>query len=289
MLPIAALLAAISVLHLAGAVNVTLPFSPPSGAQPLSRTLISFSLEQDRWSDWAGVRSRNEFTHKALVNYEHLTGEPPKIRVGANSEDNTFWSPTVTISEADFPPENTITPYPEATHITVGDKYYELSRNLPRGTHMTWGLNMGADNITNAVNMAKAILRAFRTSAVRASGVVLDLLELGNEPDLFKNNGHRPSNWTVEDYVSNWIEMMAPVVEAVGIEGNDGRVSVLGASFAGQGFTPRQLFDLGILDSAPGKTISMFVPLLRLLTLLIALTDFQHLAASVFCGVLQRG
>lgn len=82
----------------ASALDVSLPLSAPSAAQELSQTLISFSLEQDRWPDWAGVDSRNEFTYSALKNLADITGIPPKIRVGANSEDHTVWSPTVTVS-----------------------------------------------------------------------------------------------------------------------------------------------------------------------------------------------
>ncbi|KAI0637476.1 glycoside hydrolase family 79 protein [Trametes polyzona] len=251
------------------ALNVSLPISPPGNSQALSPTLLSFSIEQDRWPDWAGVQSRNEFTHNALLNYAALTGHPPNIRVGANSEDHTFWSPTVTIEDSSFPPPNSITPYPEATRITVGNAYYALSRFLPRGTRMVWGVNLGADNVTNAVNMAKAIVGAFRTGAVKASGVVLERIEVGNEADLYKNNGLRPSNWTVNEYVPDWISVAGPVAQAAGIHGRDGPLTLQGAAFAGQGFTPRQLFDLGILDSAPGKAISVIS---------------QHQYSAAFCN-----
>ncbi|RPD70303.1 glycoside hydrolase family 79 protein [Lentinus tigrinus ALCF2SS1-7] len=251
------------------AVNVSLLLSPSSGSQSLARTLVSFSLEQDRWPDWSGVHSRNEFTHSALSQYAELTGEPPKIRVGADSEDHTFWSPTVTINEDEFPPANTITPYPEATHITVGNEYYELSRFLPRGTHMTWGINLGADNVTNAVNMAKAIMRAFRSNTVKASGVILDLIEVGNEADIYNYTGLRPQNWTAEVYVPDWISVAGAAVEAAGIRGRYGPVSVQGAAFATQQFTPREIFDLGILDSKPGKAISQIS---------------QHQYSAVFCN-----
>ncbi|KAI0368386.1 glycoside hydrolase family 79 protein [Pilatotrama ljubarskyi] len=251
------------------AVNVSIPISPPGNSQGLFSTLLSFSIEQDRWPDWTGVQSRNEFTHNALLNLAALTGQPPNIRVGANSEDHTFWSPTVTIEDASFPPPNSITPYPEATSITVGNAYYALSRFLPRGTRMTWGVNLGADNVTNAVNMAKAIVGAFRTGAVKASGVTLERIEIGNEADLYKNNGLRPSNWTVEQYVPDWISVAGPVAEAAGIHGRNGPVTLQGAAFAGQGFTPRQIFDLGILESAPGKAIS---------------TISQHRYSAAFCN-----
>ena len=239
------------------AVNVSVPTSVPSGAQTLSPTLVSFSIEQDRWPDWVGTDSPNEFTTNALLNYAELTGTPPDIRVGANSEDHTVWSPSVTINEDQFPPPNTITPFPEATHITVGDGYYQLSRFLQPGTRMTWGINFGADNVTNAVNMVKSIIKAFTTPAVIDSGVVLERIEIGNEADLYSNNGLRPSNYSVNAYVPDWISVAGPVAEAAGITSNTGSVTLQGASFANQGFTPREIFGLGILNSAPGKAISV--------------------------------
>ncbi|TFK85874.1 glycoside hydrolase family 79 protein [Polyporus arcularius HHB13444] len=255
--PLSIIATAIALPIIVTAVNVSVPLAPPSGAQTLSPTLVSFSIEQDNWPDWTGTDSRNEFVHTALLNYAALTGHPPNIRVGANSEDHTFFSPTVTINEDQFPPPNTVTPYPEASTITVGDEYYQLSRFLPSGTHMTWGVNFGADNVTNAVNMVKSIIKAFKTPSVTSSGVVLDLIEVGNEADLYKNNGLRPSNWTVNQYVPDWISVAGPVAQAAGITGRNGSVSLQGAAFAGQGFTPRQIFNLGILNSAPGKDISV--------------------------------
>lgn len=76
---------------------VSVPIIAPSDSQPLVPTLLSFSIEQDRWPDWTGIDSRNEFTINALETLAQLTGQPPKIRVGANSEDKTTWSPTVTV------------------------------------------------------------------------------------------------------------------------------------------------------------------------------------------------
>ena len=79
--------------------NTTIPIVVPDDATALSPNLLGFSLEQDRWPDWSGKWSRNEFTHNALLNYARLTGKPPKIRVGANTEDRTVWSPTTTVSQ----------------------------------------------------------------------------------------------------------------------------------------------------------------------------------------------
>ncbi|KAH8107686.1 glycoside hydrolase family 79 protein [Cristinia sonorae] len=261
------LIALLSISSLAHALNVSLPTSPPDSSKPLVSTLLAFSLEQDRWPDWAGTDAPNPFTRNALGNYARLTGTPPKIRVGANSEDHTVFSPTVTINENSFPPPNTVTPYPEATSVVVGDGYYQLSRFMLPGTQMTWGLDLGLNNVTNAVNMAKSIIKAFRTPAVRRSGVTLESVELGNEPDLYRNNGLRPSNWSVSDYVTNWEALAGPVAAAAQLSKSG--VSFLGASFAGQGFTPTQIFNLGILDSDGGKTIS---------------TISQHRYSAAFCN-----
>ncbi|TCD64842.1 hypothetical protein EIP91_003590, partial [Steccherinum ochraceum] len=171
------------------------------------------------------------------------------------------------INEDVFPPPNTITPYPEATSITVGDGYYQLSRFMLPGTQMTWGLNLGLNNVTNAVNMAKSIIKAFGTSALRQSAVTLDMLELGNEADLYSNNGLRPSGFSVSQYVANWEAIAGPVASAVGLS-RDG-VAFQGAAFAGQGFTPTEIFNLGILDTAPGSTIA---------------TISQHRYSAAFCS-----
>ena len=145
---------------------------------------------------------------------------------------------------------------------------------------MTWGINLGLDNATNARNMANSILQAFSSAAVQAAGVVLDLLEIGasfycdgiavqfpggkrfvgNEADLYMNNGLLLSYWTVQQYVSDWINISTPVAQE--IESHPlaaGPVAIQGASFAGQGFTPRQIFSLGILDTVPGKLITTSV------------------------------
>ena len=101
--------------------------------------------------------------------------------------------------EATFPPSDATTPYPEASSILVGDGFYELIKFLPpgtsifsrvgtdvhihinswKGTVMTWDVNFGANNITNAVNMAKAIVKAFDSPAAKEAKVTLSMIEIG--------------------------------------------------------------------------------------------------------------
>lgn len=83
---------------LASAVTVNIPLIAPSSAQALSRSLVSFSLEQDRWAEWVGQGSGNSFFSNILDNLNELTGEPPRIRIGGNSEDRTIFNFSVQVS-----------------------------------------------------------------------------------------------------------------------------------------------------------------------------------------------
>jgi hypothetical protein len=75
--------------------TVTVPLTAPSSAKALSRTLVSFSLEPDRWVDWIGQGTRNSFFFNILDNLNGLSGEPPRIRIGGNSEDLTVFDSSV--------------------------------------------------------------------------------------------------------------------------------------------------------------------------------------------------
>ncbi len=53
---------------------------------------------------------------------------------------------------------------------------------------MTWGVNFGLDNVTNAVNMAKSIVKAFGSAAVQQAQVTLDMIEVGGSYDPLNPN-----------------------------------------------------------------------------------------------------
>jgi len=51
---------------------------------------------------------------------------------------------------------------------------------------MTWGLNFGYDNVTNAVNTARSIFQAFSPmSETTKNGVTLDFVEFGMPSEPF--------------------------------------------------------------------------------------------------------
>ncbi|KAG6909980.1 hypothetical protein DXG01_013980 [Tephrocybe rancida] len=214
------------------ALNVSIPLLAASDTPRVCPSLISLSIEMDRWTDWVGTTSRNEFFFNTLDNLKRLTGQPPHIRIGANSEDHTNFRQDAEFAETIFPPPTAVVPYPEALNITVGDSYYATTRFLPHGTHVTWGVNLGQNNLTAAVLETASIVKAFSSPQIKGAGIVLDYLEIGNEPDLYRNNGNlSPSSHT----------------------------KFLGASFAGSshgaGFSPQSAFQAGLL-TGPGELIS---------------------------------
>ncbi|KAA1467403.1 glycoside hydrolase family 79 protein [Dentipellis sp. KUC8613] len=241
-------------------VSVSIPLTAPTSAPSVPGALISFSIEQDRWTDWIGTTSRNDYWFNLLSNLKDITGEPPHIRIGADSEDHTDFSKTVQYSETIFPASNPTTPYPEATNVTVGSAYYQLASQLPSGTQVTWGVNFGTNNLTAAYLETQAIVSAFTSSAMKSAGVTLESIEIGNEADLYKNNGHRNSSFNIQNYVSQWTTF-AQNVTAVANAALGSKVALWGASFAGSshsatsGFSPQSAIQDGLLKSSAGEQI----------------------------------
>jgi len=261
--------------HLASCLDIPILLTAPAAAVSVSQSFVSLSIEQDRWTDWVGTTSRNDFFFNTLDNLQQLTGIPPQIRIGGNSEDHTNFGDNVQFSETIFPAVTANVPYPEATNITVGDAFYGAAKFLPQNTHVTWGLNLGQNNLSAAFLEVEALVNAFKSSSIKDAGIVLEAIEIGNEADLYPNNGARPKNFTSTEYVAEWIKF------ATNVSALSSPIPFLGASFAASshstsGFSPQAIFDEGILSSPPGSMIS---------------TISQHHYSGTFCfgsgGLLQ--
>ncbi|KIY53036.1 glycoside hydrolase family 79 protein [Fistulina hepatica ATCC 64428] len=234
------------------AVSALIPVHPPSSAPIYSPSLVSFSIEQDRWTDWAGTTSRNDFFHNTMDNLYQLSGAPPAMRIGAQSEDHTNYNPSVEFSEAVFPLYSNTTPYPEATSVVVGDGYYEIAKHLLPGTSVIWGVNFGSDNLTAAYLEADAALRAFATPDIADQGITLDYIEIGNEADLYMDNGFRSSSYNVSDYVSQW-SVFAENIASL-IRERNAKTQIIAGAFSGSthgpGFSPQSIFKDGLLNAS---------------------------------------
>lgn len=73
------------------------------------------------------------------------------------------------------------------------------------GTRVHWGVNLRQYNLTAVYLETKALIQAFESPAVKANGVTLNFIEVGNEADLYYENGGRNSSWSVFEYVPQYV------------------------------------------------------------------------------------
>ncbi|KAJ7746112.1 glycoside hydrolase family 79 protein [Mycena maculata] len=240
-----------------GGDSVSIPITAGS-ATAVTGNLLSLSIEQDRWLDWSGNATQNTFFFNCLDNIVEITGLPPQIRIGADSEDHTNFNPNVEGVQDQFPPPTTTVPYPEASSIVAGPGFYQAAKNLPPGTGVTWGVNFGGANLTAVFLETQTIVTTFASSAFTQAGITLDNLELGNEADLYSGNGLRASTYTVQQYTPQWITYATNLTNTAKLSSSNTRI--WGGAFAGSshtttGFSPQGIFANGILDSVPGAFI----------------------------------
>jgi hypothetical protein len=62
-------------------------------------------------------------------------------------------------------------------------------------------MKFSQENLTAAFLETKSIIKAFESAAVKAAGITLDFLEIGNEADLYSRHGARQLSWGVDQYV----------------------------------------------------------------------------------------
>jgi hypothetical protein len=111
-------------------------------------------------------------------------GQRPLLRIGGNSQDESWWNPT----GAARPPGVTIDVGP-ADLSTLG----ALQRAL--GNQLVLGLNLALGDPDNAAAMVEAALAAIPAEGVQA-------IELGNEPDSYVPR-HRAEPWDWAAYVED--------------------------------------------------------------------------------------
>ncbi|RSM04452.1 hypothetical protein CEP52_006788 [Fusarium oligoseptatum] len=248
-----------------------LPIEKPAWAEKLSPHLAGFSIEMDRWPDWAGQRvgKPNEYFNQLLRNLGERTGHMPFLRVGANSEDRSTVDLGIEILNSTFPEPTKEVPNPEADHNYIGRDFYALSGNLPAGTPFMWGINLKYLNKTETVAQARLLAETFQGERARLTKhVKLVNVEIGNEPDfygtsrMFPKGTYRPE-WDVFNYTTTWLEFARAISKEIDFGcGGSGKPTLLpGAftTFVAPEWTPAGPLVAGLLDDAGLKCkISQF-------------------------------
>ncbi len=160
----------------------------------------------------------NAIYRQLLTNLTTYGSGPINIRIGGDSTD-TRGEPS----------------------STVVRPFAELNKAL--GSHFELGLNLGSGNVNLAVDQAKAYVNQMPSGSIEA-------MEIGNEPDEYSKNGLRPSNYTVQNYFSEfetWKENVMPVLP-------DG-TKLMGASWA---FVATMQDNIQDFESANMNALTLF-------------------------------
>ncbi|KAK1491846.1 hypothetical protein CTAM01_10169 [Colletotrichum tamarilloi] len=240
--------------------NLHLPSHRPEWAEKLSPHLAAFSIEMDRWPDWAGqeVGKPNEYFNRLLSNLGERTGHMPFLRVGANSQDRATLDLSLEVMNKTFPEPTETVPNPEADHIYIGRDFYALSGNLPAGTPFMWGLNLKSLNQTETVAQARLLAQTFQGDRANLTkNVRLVNVELGNEPDFYGltrtvYNGPYGVEWDTANYTDTWAQYAEAVSREIEFDhtGSD-RPTLSPGAFTGANapeWTPAGPLQLGILN-----------------------------------------
>jgi Glycosyl hydrolase family 79 C-terminal beta domain len=167
-------------------VQATVGFSSTNAGLALNPAFCGLSYEKSQLTGHLFVASDTNLIHM----FSQIA--PAVLRIGGNSVDRTCWgglsnSTPITASEV--------------------DAFAGFVKALPTNWRVIYGINMAVNDTTNCAAEAAYVAGAL--------GPHLLGFEIGNEPDLYHNNGIRPSTYTYAQFRLQWLAMAAAIVGAV--------------------------------------------------------------------------
>ena len=257
------LLASCALTYAAAQTTITLtpPASVPSGASAaLNPSFAGFGIEPSHLYAYTGGENTNQFSINLLQNLADYTGKPPHLRIGGNAGDYIIYQSSYTGCDVETNPNSG--PY-RPDEFVVGSCYFGVMNRFPKGTPITYGLNMALDG-EGYLDVMVETAAAARDTLIQASLVGF---EIGNEPDLYLLNGFRKGEWDGSVYTQQWLQRANAVWSGV-LEGNIGTsqffepactASTTGQTSNGTGatFSITDLVTDGISASANGTSKSL--------------------------------
>lgn len=187
----------------------SISLTPPAnqnGATPLSAIVnpayAGFGVEPTSLYAYTGTTQRNNLTYNLLMNLQNYTGVPPHIRVGGNAGDTMLYNASTrgyTIQQNPNPVGSGYTNPSDLLYFGPG--YYRAMDHFPTGTPITYGLNLayqGDGWLEGIVAQANASIASVKNAKIVG-------FEIGNEPDLYTQNGFRTqSGWSASNFATEW-------------------------------------------------------------------------------------
>jgi len=177
-----------------------------SFAVPISKTIIPLSIEFCYIVDYLGdIQGSNNLSKRLLQNIQDLSGEPPIIRIGGDTQDAARYCQNCTETLTNiFTPSNL-----EAASVTYNKNLFSvLNNHVPSNQKFIFGLNLGGNNESFPQDEVDAAEKYLRDSRILS-------YELGNEPD-FYGTSQRPGGWNVQTYTAqiiDWIKQIQSITK----------------------------------------------------------------------------
>lgn len=162
-----------------GPIQITLDSARRMGTIPSDFTGLGFEISSVAT---ANLLAATNHTYVQLV---RNLGKNGVIRIGGNTSDYSS-----------FEPEGKLLSTPKGTIVNEASLRQLGSFLDATGWKLIWGLNLGSATEQNAVEEALAVVRFAKDKLLA--------FEIGNEPDLFAHEGHRPRGYSYENYLADY-------------------------------------------------------------------------------------
>lgn len=179
----------------------------------LGPSYAGVGIEPVHLFDYLGRATANNLTYNLLNTLGSYTGVPPHLRIGGNSGDNIIYK-----SDSQYNgyqiysnPSASGQGTPKTDADIIGQGYFQVMNLVPKGTPITYGLNLaysGSDYLSQISNQASAAVTILKNATLVG-------FEVGNEPDLYVQNGYRQSGWTSANFGTEWAARVSAVYSNV--------------------------------------------------------------------------
>lgn len=241
-----------------GTVSLSITPQPTAGVSKIvNPSFAGFGIEPSNLYSFTGGSKANALTNNLLSNLANLTGAPPHLRIGGNTEDYMIYDASMN----DYVVETNPNPSGQGVYASdsmiIGPRYFEVINRFPANTPITYGLNLAyqeSDYIDRITTMAHQAVN-------RLTDVSLVSMEIGNEPDLYLQNMFRSDpQWGGQEYSQQWLTRANAVYNQVlkpkGIASNFFEPACT-ASTIGTSFMIEDLVTFDITQNANGSSKSL--------------------------------
>lgn len=184
---------------------------PQAHSDFIDPSFAGFGIEPSNLFSFTGYETPNELTFNLIDNLVNYTGRPPHMRIGGNTQDYMVYSEDQDQYTWILNPNQQGQGAFASDHMLIGPRFFEVANRFPEGTPTTWGLNLAyeqPDYIARIVDMANQVIKG-------TPRLNLVSFEIGNEPDLYAQNGFRTGSWGGDVYTEQWLDRADALWEQV--------------------------------------------------------------------------